>query len=99
MQFNLEFYPMFDKVLIRRQKEEMITKSGLHIPQTVLHQERQGTVLSVGKGKWVKEKLIPTQVKPNDRVLFPHYVGQYIKINGEELMLLKEEELIARLDD
>jgi chaperonin GroES len=92
----LNFVPLHDRILVRRVDEQETTKSGLIIPDTAKEKPQDGEVLAVGKGK-VKEdgKVIPLQVKPGDRVLFGKYSGSDIILDGEDYLIMREEEIFG----
>jgi len=88
--------PLADRVIVRRVASETQTQGGIFIPDGAAEKANQGTVLAVGPGKRhpVTGELIATSVAINDKVLFSKTAGQTIKIDGEELLILKEEEEI-----
>jgi chaperonin GroES len=87
--------PLHDRVLIRVQKSEETTKSGIIIPESVAKDKpRQGAVVAVGKGKLSDDgKRIPFDIKVGDQVLFGKYGGNELKIDGEEYVIAREEEI------
>lgn len=89
--------PLSDRVVIRRVDSEAVTKGGIVIPDAAAEKADQGTVLAVGPGKRNKDTgdLVAVDVSVNDRVLFGKFSGQTVKIEGEELLILKEEEILA----
>lgn len=88
--------PLHDRVIIRRVDSEAVTKGGIVIPDAAAEKADQGTVLAVGPGKRNNEgQVMPLDVNVNDRVLFGKFAGQTVKIDGEELLILKEEEILA----
>lgn len=88
--------PLQDRVIIRRVDSEAVTKGGIVIPDAAAEKADQGTVLAVGPGKRNNEGLaVPLDVNANDRVLFGKFAGQTVKIDGEELLILKEEDILA----
>jgi len=91
--------PLGDKVLIKRLEEESKTKGGIIIPETAKEKPQQGKVAAVGKGKYEDGKLIPLDVKAGDKVLFQKYGGSEIKIEGEEYLILREEEILGIVED
>jgi len=90
--------PLQDRVLVRRVAEEEKTKGGIIIPDTAKEKPAEGEVIAVGNGK-VDEKgaLRALTVKKGDRVLFGKYSGTEIKIEEEELLILREDEILAKL--
>jgi chaperonin GroES len=89
--------PLHDRVLIRRIEESETIRGGIIIPDTAKEKPQEGVVLAVGTGKFEKGQTIPLAVKDGDRVLFGKYAGTEIKIDGEELLILREEEILGIL--
>ena len=89
--------PLHDRVLVRRTAEKETVKGGIIIPDSAKEKPQEGEVIAVGAGKREKGELIPLDVKPGDRVLFGKYSGTEIKLEGEELLILREEEILAKL--
>jgi len=88
--------PLSDRVVIRRVDSEAVTKGGIVIPDAAAEKADQGTVLAVGPGKRNDNgQLSPIDVAINDRVLFGKFAGQTVKVDGEELLVLKEEDILA----
>lgn len=88
--------PLSDRVVVRRVDSDSVTKGGIVIPDAATEKPETGTVLAVGPGKRTKSnELIAPDVAVNDRVMFGKYAGQTVKVNGEELLILKEEEILA----
>ncbi len=92
-----KFTPLHDRVLIRRVEEAETVRGGIIIPDTAKEKPQEGVVLAVGTGKFEKGQTIPLAVKEGDRVLFGKYAGTEIKIDGEELLILREEEILGIL--
>jgi chaperonin GroES len=91
--------PLHDRLIVRRLEEEEKTKGGIIIPDSAKEKPFEGKVIAVGKGK-VKEDgtKIPLEVKAGDRVLFAKYGGTEVKINGEEHLILREDDVLAVLE-
>src|SRR6202050_4887239 len=90
--------PLHDRVLVRRLEEKEQVKGGIIIPDSAKEKPQEGEVIAVGAGKMNDEgKRIPLDVKAGDRVLFGKYSGNDIKIDDEEYMILKEDEILAKL--
>ena len=89
--------PLHDRVIIRRIEEKESVKGGIIIPDTAKEKPQEGEVIAVGAGKLEKGQRIPLDVEVGDRVLFGKYGGTDIKIEGEELLILREEEILAKL--
>ena len=89
--------PLHDRVLVRRLEEKEVVKGGIIIPDTAKEKPQEGEVIAVGNGRREKGELIPLDVKPGDRILFGKYSGNDIKIDDEEYLILKEDEILARI--
>lgn len=91
--------PMNDRVLVARMEKEKKTAGGIIIPDTAKEKPLEGTIVAVGPGKQdEKGKRIPLDVKKGDRILFSRYAGTEIKVNGEELLFMKEEDILGILN-
>ena len=94
----MKIRPLGDRILIRRIQEEEKTKGGIIIPDTAKEKPQEGKVVAVGKGKMTEAgNLVVPEVKAGDTILFGKYSGSEIKIDGEELLILREEEILAKL--
>ncbi len=89
--------PLHDRVLVRRLEEKETAKGGIIIPDTAKEKPQEGEVMAVGAGKIEKGKRIPLDVKVGDRILFGKYTGNDIKIDDQENLILREEEILAIL--
>ena len=90
--------PVHDRVLLKRIEETQTVKGGIIIPDTAKEKPMEGQVISVGPGKMMEDgKRSPMQVKTGDRVLFGKYAGTEIKIEDEEYIIMREEEILAVL--
>jgi chaperonin GroES len=88
--------PLNDRVLIKRVAEDEKTSGGLFIPETAKEKPQRGVVISVGKGRRDEDgKFVPLDVKAKDQILFGKYAGTEIKLDGEEHIILKEDEILA----
>jgi chaperonin GroES len=91
-----KFTPLHDRILVRRVEEAGTTRGGLIIPDSAKDKPQEGTVISVGKGKTNDEgKLFPLAVKEGDSILFGKYAGSEIKLDGEDFLIMKEEEVLG----
>jgi chaperonin GroES len=96
--FMAKFTPLHDRVLVRRVEEAETTRGGIIIPDTAKDKPQEGEIIAVGKGKVNEDgKVRPLDVKEGDRVLFGKYSGTEIKIDGEELIIMREEEVLGIL--
>ncbi len=95
----MKIQPLHDRVLVRRIEGEERTKGGIIIPETAKEKPQEGEVVAVGKGK-VKDDgtVLPLDVKVGDRVLFSKYGGTDITIDGEEHLILREDEILAVIE-
>ena len=93
----MKIQPLHDRVIVKRVEEEEKTKGGIIIPDTAKEKPIEGVVVAVGSGKSEAEgkKKVPLDVKKGDRVLFSKYAGTEIMIEGEEHLIMKEEDIIA----
>jgi chaperonin GroES len=88
--------PLADRVIVKRIESETKTASGIFIPDNAAEKPDQGEVLAVGPGKRNdKGDIVPMNVKVGDRVLFGKYSGQTVKVSGDELLVMKEDDLFA----
>lgn len=95
----MKIRPLHDRVLIKRLDEETKTSGGLFIPDTAKEKPIQGKVIAVGSGKRDKDgKVVALDVKAGDKVLFSKYSGTEVKIDGDEHLIMREEDLLAVLD-
>jgi len=91
-----KFTPLHDRILVRRVEEASTTRGGIIIPDSAKDKPQEGEVVSVGKGKINEEgKVRPLDVKEGDRILFGKYAGTEIKLDGEEFVIMREEEVLG----
>ncbi len=91
-----KFTPLHDRILVRRVEEEGTTRGGIIIPDSAKDKPQEGEVISVGKGKSNEEgKVFPLAVKDGDRILFGKYSGTEIKLDGEDFIIMREEEVLG----
>ena len=96
----MKFRPLHDRVVVKRIEEEQKTKGGILIPDTAKEKPMQGEVLAVGPGaRNDKGDLIPLGVKAGDRVLFGKWSGTEVKLDGDELLIMKESDIMGVLED
>ena len=95
----MAFRPLGDRVLVKRVEEEQKTKGGIIIPDTAKEKPQEGEVIAVGPGARDESgKLVPLDVKAGDRVLFGKWSGTEVKIDGEDLLIMKERDLLGIVD-
>jgi chaperonin GroES len=93
-----KFTPLHDRILVRRVEEADTTRGGIIIPDSAKDKPQEGEVVSAGKGKINEEgKVRPLDVKEGDRILFGKYSGTEIKIDGEDFIIMREEEVLGVL--
>jgi chaperonin GroES len=91
--------PLHDRILIKRVEEKESIKGGIIIPDSAKEKPQEGQVIAVGNGKKTEEgKVIPLDVKAGDRILFGKYSGTEIKLDDQEYLILREEEVLGVLD-
>jgi chaperonin GroES len=92
----MKIRPLQDRIIVKRTEEEETTKGGLIIPDTAKEKPQEGKVTAVGKGKVGEDgKVLPLDVKAGDLVLFGKYAGTEIKIDGEEHLIMREDDLLG----
>ncbi len=92
----MKIRPLHDRVIVKRMEEERKTASGIVIPDSAAEKPDQGEIIAVGGGKRDDNgKLIALDVKVGDRVLFGKYAGQTVKVEGEELLVMREEDIMG----
>lgn len=90
--------PLHDRILVKRIEEEETVRGGIIIPDSAKEKPQEGEVVAVGKGKVTEDgKVLPLDVKEGDRILFGKYSGNEIKLDGDELLILREEEVLGVL--
>ena len=95
----MKIRPLQDRVIIKRIEEEEKSKGGIIIPDTAKEKPQEGKVIAVGRGKVNDDgKLIPLDVKVNDRILFGKYSGSEINIDGEEHLIMREEDILGVIE-
>ena len=92
----MKLRPLHDRVIVKRIDEEDVTSGGIIIPDTAKEKPQQGKVIAVGKGKILQNgKVNPMTVKKGNRVLFGKYSGSDVKIDGEEHLIMREDDILA----
>ena len=95
----MKLRPLGDRILVKRIKEEEKTKGGIIIPDTAKEKPQEGKVVAVGKGKVADDgKLIAPEVKAGDKILFGKYSGSEIKLEGEDLIVLREDDILGIIE-
>ena len=92
----MKIKPLRDRVIVRRLAEEEKTKGGIIIPDTAKEKPIEGEVVAVGSGKVLDDgKVVPLEIKKGDRVLFGKYSGTEVKVEGEEYLMMREEDILG----
>jgi chaperonin GroES len=95
----MKIRPLHDRVIVKRIEEERKTASGIVIPDTAAEKPDQGEIVAVGKGKKGDDgKIVALDVKVGDKVLFGKYSGQTVKVKGEELLVMREEDIMGVIE-
>ena len=95
----MKIRPLYDRIIVKRVEAETQTKSGLYIPDSAKEKPIEGEVIAVGNGKVTDNGDVrPLEVKAGDRVLFGKYSGTEIKLEGEERVILREDEVLAVIE-
>jgi chaperonin GroES len=95
----MKLRPLQDRIIVKRLEEESKTAGGILIPDTAKEKPQRGEVVSVGKGKVTEEgKVLPMDVKSGDKVLFGKYAGTEIKIEGEDYLIMREDDILGVIE-
>ncbi|MBN8912676.1 MAG: co-chaperone GroES [Rhizobiales bacterium] len=95
----MSFRPLHDRVVVKRVEEDTKTAGGIIIPDTAKEKPQQGEVVAVGPGARDEQgKVVPLDVKPGDRVLFGKWSGTEVKIDGQDLLIMKESDILGVLE-
>ncbi|MBB3259018.1 chaperonin GroES [Paraburkholderia bannensis] len=95
----MQIRPLYDRVIVKRIETQRTTASGIVIPDSAAEKPEQGEVIAVGSGRLLQDgTLRALQLKVGDRVLFGKYAGQTVKVDGEELLVMREEDVMGVLD-
>ena len=93
---KVQLQPLGDRVVVQREESESKTAGGIVLPDTAKDKPQKGKVLAIGEGRITKDgKRVALQVKPGDRVLFTSYAGEQFKIGTRELLLMREDDILA----
>ncbi len=94
----MKVMPLYDRVLLKRVEEQEVVKGGIIIPDTAKEKPQEALVVEVGKGRVSDEgKVIPLEVKKGDKVLIGKYSGTEVSVDGEEHVIVREEEILAKI--
>jgi chaperonin GroES len=95
----MKIRPLGDRLLVKRIEEEDKSKGGIIIPDSAKEKPQEGKVMAVGKGKMLEDgKMVPLEVKAGDRILFGKYAGTDVKIEGEEHLIMREDDVLGIME-
>ena len=95
----IKIRPLYDRIVVKRIEETETVKGGIIIPDSAKEKPQEGEVVAVGNGKRLEDgKLVPLDVKVGDRILFGKYSGNEIKIEGDEFLIIREDEILGVLE-
>ncbi len=95
----MKIRPLYDRVVVKRIEDKETMQGGLYIPDSAKEKPQEGEVAAIGKGKRLDDgKLVPLDVQVGDRILFGKYSGSDIKLDGEEYLIMREDEILGILD-
>ncbi|WP_175849486.1 MULTISPECIES: co-chaperone GroES [Burkholderia cepacia complex] len=95
----MKIRPLYDRVIVKRIEQQRTTASGIVIPDSAAERPEQGEVIAVGSGRLLQDgSQRPLQLQVGDQVLFGKYAGQTVKVNGEELLVMREEDVMGVLE-
>jgi chaperonin GroES len=95
----MKIRPLYDRLVVKRVEQQEQMQGGLYIPDTAKEKPQEGEVVAVGKGKRLEDgKVIPLDVQPGDRILFGKYSGSDIKMDGQEYLIMREDEVLGILE-
>ena len=95
----MDIRPLHDRIVVKRLEQQEAMQGGLYIPDSAKEKPQEGQVVAIGNGKKTEDgKVIPLDVKAGDRILFGKYSGSDIKLDGEEYLIMREDELLAVLE-
>jgi len=96
----MQIRPLYDRIIVKRVDIQRKTASGIVIPDTAAEKPEQGEIIAVGNGRLLQDgSITPLQVKPGQQILFAKYSGQTIKLNGEELLVMREEDVLGVFEE
>jgi chaperonin GroES len=95
----MKIRPLYDRIVVKRIDEQETTRSGIIIPDSAQEKPQEAEVIAVGHGKRLEDgKLVPLDVKAGDRILFGKYSGNEIRLDGEEYLIMREDDILGVLD-
>ena len=95
----MKIRPLYDRIVVKRIEQQEQLQGGLYIPDSAKEKPQEGEVVAVGKGKRLEDgKVVPLDVQVNDRILFGKYSGNDIKLDGDEFLIMREDEVLGVLE-
>jgi len=95
----MKIRPLGDRLLVKRLEEEEKSKGGIIIPDSAKEKPQEGKVVAVGKGKMLEDgKMVPLEIKAGDKILFGKYAGTDVKIEGEEHLIMREDDVLGIIE-
>lgn len=95
----MKFRPLYDRILVERVESEEVTKGGIILPDSAKEKPQQGKIIAVGQGRRTEDgKVIPLELKAGDTILFGKYSGSEIKIEGNEYLIMKEDDVLGLVE-
>ncbi|HET9926482.1 MAG TPA: co-chaperone GroES [Methylomirabilota bacterium] len=95
----MKIRPLHDRIVVKREEEKEVKKGSIIVPDTAKEKPQEGKVIAVGRGKVTEDgKKVPLDVKPRDRILFGKYSGSEVKIDDEEYLIMKEDDVLAIIE-
>jgi chaperonin GroES len=96
----MKIRPLYDHVVVKRIEEQETVKGGIIIPDTAKEKPQEGEVVAVGRGKRLEDgNVVPLNVQAGDRILFAKYSGSEIKVDGEEFLIMREDDVLGVIED
>jgi len=96
----MKIRPLYDRIVVKRIEQREELQGGLFIPDSAKEKPQEGEVMAVGKGKLLEDgKLVPLDVQAGNRILFGKYSGSEIKVDGEELLIMREDDVLGVIED
>jgi chaperonin GroES len=89
--------PLGDRVIVKAVEQEQVTSSGIVLPDTAAEKPQRGIVLAVGEGRWVDGERLPLEVADGDEVIYSKYGGTEVKLEGQDVLILSEHDILARV--
>lgn len=95
----MKLRPMQDRIIVKRVEEETKTAGGIYIPETAKEKPQEGEVVAVGNGKRTEDgKILPLDVKVGDKVLFGKYSGTEVKVDGQDYLIMREDDILGVIE-